>query len=263
MTNGALNVTNVSIKDHTRYQCAFQSSFFATPSIIELNVQYKPTDTQLSSSSEPVEEGKSLVITCTARANPSAEYKFYRNNKLISSSSTGVLTFVSAKNDDQGTYRCVPHNILGEGPQATITVTVKDEEMFPIWAYGAIGGGVLCVVLIASLIAFCRARKKQPDTRGKKPQNNVSRQGNATGAHIGPAFYGQQMNGGREIGHLNGALSFSDVRINREIPVAMKGAMSANDIRLGENTYSTIQEAYPTRSVIQLIEAGRELDTQL
>lgn len=41
MTNGALNVTNVSIKDHTRYQCAFQSSFFATPSIIELNVQCK------------------------------------------------------------------------------------------------------------------------------------------------------------------------------------------------------------------------------
>ena len=89
----------------------------------------KPTDTQLSSSSEPVEEGKSLVITCTARANPSAEYKFYRDNKLISSSSTGVLTFVSAKNDDQGTYRCVPHNILGEGPQATITVTVKGMYM--------------------------------------------------------------------------------------------------------------------------------------
>lgn len=89
----------------------------------------KPTDTQLSSSSEPVEEGKSLVITCTARANPSAEYKFYRDNKLISSSSTGVLSFVSAKNDDQGTYRCVPHNILGEGPQATLTVTVKGMYM--------------------------------------------------------------------------------------------------------------------------------------
>lgn len=35
-----------------------------------------------------------------------------------------------------------------------------DEEKFPVWAYGAIGGFVLLVVLIALLIAFCRARKQ-------------------------------------------------------------------------------------------------------
>ena len=34
-----------------------------------------------------------------------------------------------------------------------------DEEKFPVWAYGAIGGFVLLVVLIAVLIAFCRTRK--------------------------------------------------------------------------------------------------------
>ena len=36
---------------------------------------------------------------------------------------------------------------------------VIGEEKFPVWAYGAIGGGVLLVVLIASVIAFCRSRK--------------------------------------------------------------------------------------------------------
>ena len=74
---------------------------------------------------ESVEEGKPLVITCKALANPSAEYKFYHGGKLISSSSTGVLSIVSAKNEDQGTYRCVPYNSLGEGPEATVTVTVQ------------------------------------------------------------------------------------------------------------------------------------------
>ena len=34
------------------------------------------------------------------------------------------------------------------------------EEKFPVWAYGAIGGGVLLLVLIASVIAFCRSRKQ-------------------------------------------------------------------------------------------------------
>ena len=39
--NNTLEVTNASVEDHTRYQCAFQSSFFSSPSTIELNVQCK------------------------------------------------------------------------------------------------------------------------------------------------------------------------------------------------------------------------------
>lgn len=35
-----------------------------------------------------------------------------------------------------------------------------DEEEFPVWAYGAIGGFVLLLVLVALLIAFCRSRKQ-------------------------------------------------------------------------------------------------------
>lgn len=41
ITNNTLQVTNVSVEDDTRYQCAFQSSFFSSPSTIELNVQCK------------------------------------------------------------------------------------------------------------------------------------------------------------------------------------------------------------------------------
>jgi len=45
ITNNTLRVTNVSVEDHTRYQCAFQSSFFSSPSTIELNVQCKYAST--------------------------------------------------------------------------------------------------------------------------------------------------------------------------------------------------------------------------
>jgi len=41
ITNGTLTVKNVNTKDHTHYQCAFQSSFYTTPSTILLNVQRK------------------------------------------------------------------------------------------------------------------------------------------------------------------------------------------------------------------------------
>ena len=39
--NDTLFVKNVSVQDHTLYQCSFQSSFFTTPSTIRLDVQCK------------------------------------------------------------------------------------------------------------------------------------------------------------------------------------------------------------------------------
>ena len=41
ISDRTLNVMNVAEEDHTRYQCSFRSSFFTSPSIIELNVQCK------------------------------------------------------------------------------------------------------------------------------------------------------------------------------------------------------------------------------
>lgn len=111
-------------------------------------------------------------------------------------------------------------------------------------------------------------------------QNNISRQGTKRGSHIGPTIYGDQTNGGgleigylngamslndvrmsREIGYMNGAYSLNDVRRSHEMPDLMKGTMSANDIRLAE--HPTVDKAYPTRSVIHLIEAAGEVDSTI
>ena len=85
----------------------------------------KPTETQMNTPSSEVKEGEPFQITCTARANPSPEYKFYRGSKLIRWTSTGLLSFASVKSEDAGTYRCVPNNKIGDGPEATVTFTVK------------------------------------------------------------------------------------------------------------------------------------------
>lgn len=39
IVDGTLTVKNITVKDRTRYQCAFQSSFFTTPSIINVDVK--------------------------------------------------------------------------------------------------------------------------------------------------------------------------------------------------------------------------------
>lgn len=35
-----------------------------------------------------------------------------------------MLSLDRVKTEDEGTYRCVPNNNLGEGPEAEVTVTV-------------------------------------------------------------------------------------------------------------------------------------------
>lgn len=109
----------------------------------------KPTETQLTVPSSEVKKGEPLDITCTARANPSPEYKFYRAGKLIKWSSKAVLSFLSVKSEDEGTYRCIPVNDLGDGPEASVTVTVDGksilqckliyalffDEVFELWTF--------------------------------------------------------------------------------------------------------------------------------
>ena len=92
----------------------------------------KPTETRLTAPSKEAKEGEPFKITCTARANPTPVYQFYRDGKLIRRTSKGVLSFPSIKTEDAGTYRCVPTNEVGEGPEAivTFTVTVKGKKMY-------------------------------------------------------------------------------------------------------------------------------------
>ena len=85
----------------------------------------KPKDTRVTISSDEVKLGDRVDITCWARANPSPEYKFYYNNKLIRWSSKGLLSLMSVNTEDQGTYQCVPVNYLGDGSGASVTVTLS------------------------------------------------------------------------------------------------------------------------------------------
>ncbi|CAH3025497.1 unnamed protein product [Porites evermanni] len=203
----------------------------------------KPTETQLTAPSKEAKEGEPFKITCTARANPTPVYQFYRDGKLIRRTSKGVLSFPSIKTEDEGTYRCVPTNKIGEGPEAivTFTVTVKAYELFPNWAYGAVGGGVLLIIIVAIVVSICCARKgkKKPDNRRKtsQPQNKTRKPKDAREAHVGPgAFYVDNVNGQTEIPRLNEAFSFGDIRMSREFP-HLNGALSFNDLRTSHGNY--------------------------
>ncbi|XP_068686507.1 peroxidasin-like isoform X1 [Montipora foliosa] len=303
-SSNTLTLTNLSSEDDGAvYTCTVENYLGSTQASATITMLYQPKDTEVTIPSGEMKEGERLDITCRARANPSPEYKFYHNGKLITHTSKGLYSLASVTTKDEGTYRCVPLNRLGVGPEAFVTVTIATVEAFPIWAYLAIGGGVLFVVLIATVVILCRGRrsKKAQDDKTKSTQPESfekSRPVDAKEAHIGPgAFYGD-FNGSTEIPYLNGAVSFSDIRVSREFP-SLKGSLSANDVRMGElpdvkaamsennlrmgeipsvkgalsdnnvkisefqTAFSKLEEAYPTNSVIHLITGAEEAVSQL
>ena len=66
-----------------------------------------------------------------------------------------MLSFLSVKSEDEGTYRCIPVNYLGDGPEASVTVTVDGKAILQ------------CKLIYSpSLIGyFKRGRSKHPAMR--------------------------------------------------------------------------------------------------
>ena len=87
-----------------------------------------PEGTFLASSKAAV-EGDQVTFTCTVTgAKPPVEkYKFYfkNSNTPIAENSKGTYQINSVKQSDQGTYKCVPHNAVGNGEEAIVMLTVN------------------------------------------------------------------------------------------------------------------------------------------
>lgn len=66
----------------------------------------------------------SIILTCTANANPPVTaYNIYHNGILVSNSSTGVHNITRALAEHNGSYACIPYNSFGPGERATLNVT--------------------------------------------------------------------------------------------------------------------------------------------
>ena len=77
----------------------------------------------------------SVVFSCTSDALPAAKFRFYRVTGAVesevstsSSASTGVLvesSIMHPRGSYLVNYKCVPYNMLGDGPNKTVLVNVR------------------------------------------------------------------------------------------------------------------------------------------
>ena len=69
-------------------------------------------------------ESSSVTFFCTADSVPPPELELRFGNSALGLFDNGTFTLKNINASNQGTYECVPRNILGTGPTATLNLTV-------------------------------------------------------------------------------------------------------------------------------------------
>ncbi|KAL7375023.1 hypothetical protein ABVT39_010885 [Epinephelus coioides] len=79
----------------------------------------------LESPVSPVTEGDDVTLRCRNKTTSSNTADFFKDGRLIRSSSTGEMTISSMSKSDEGLYRCHISG-AGESPESRLTVTVPE-----------------------------------------------------------------------------------------------------------------------------------------
>ena len=104
--------------------------FIFSFSVISTDV---PDKVELNATNVTPLTGTSVTLTCVARASPAANYRFISVN---GSNETTVQDNASATyrtpsldynnyNNYKAIYRCMPYNMLGDGPAQNITLDIQ------------------------------------------------------------------------------------------------------------------------------------------
>ncbi|CAN9509340.1 unnamed protein product [Ophioblennius macclurei] len=116
----------------------------------------------LDSPALPVTEGETVTLICQSRDqnSSSSTSRFYKNDALIGSSSTGNLSVFGVSRSDQGLYRC---NMSGVGESALSRLTVRGRpESDPVpWAARVllpVVGVCLAMGVLVVLLRLCRIK---------------------------------------------------------------------------------------------------------
>ena len=86
----------------------------------------KPEGTRLTSDAQndAVTENFEVTFHCTANSVPPPELQLLFNNSSLGFFINNKFVLTNVNSSNQGTYKCIPRNILGTGPAASLNLTV-------------------------------------------------------------------------------------------------------------------------------------------
>ncbi|XP_078132127.1 Fc receptor-like protein 5 isoform X6 [Sander vitreus] len=114
------NIKNIFVDDSGEYWCEAEGGERSN----SVNITVTEHSVMLESPALPVMEGEAVTLSCRNKtASFNLQTDFYKNGRLISSSSTGEMTIHSVSKSDEGLYKCSISD-GGESPESWLSVRV-------------------------------------------------------------------------------------------------------------------------------------------
>lgn len=160
-TGNELRISSVSHSDAGNYSCGLKNTNTTLSAQTLLDVRYRPKDVEISvSSSEEIQEGNPLTLTCKSKANPAVtHYSWFKitDANMSSVGSGSELTIRSASLQDAGLYFCTATNHIGTQKSTVKALKVASDRHFLLSA-----SAVFLFVMAMLLVLFVLfVRKKQ------------------------------------------------------------------------------------------------------
>ncbi|XP_078132124.1 Fc receptor-like protein 5 isoform X3 [Sander vitreus] len=112
------NIKNIFVDDSGEYWCEAEGGERSN----SVNITVTEHSVMLESPALPVMEGEAVTLSCRNKtASFNLQTDFYKNGRLISSSSTGEMTIHSVSKSDEGLYKCSISD-GGESPESWLSV---------------------------------------------------------------------------------------------------------------------------------------------
>ncbi|XP_059210511.1 sialoadhesin-like [Centropristis striata] len=119
----SMTIRRVSKSDEGLYKCSISGAGESAESWLAVRAFDSVT---LESPALPVMEGESVTLRCRNKKTSNLEAVFYKDGRLISSSSTGETNIYSVSKSDEGLYKCsIPHG--GESAESWLAVRGHQE----------------------------------------------------------------------------------------------------------------------------------------
>ncbi|XP_066024581.1 neural cell adhesion molecule 1 isoform X2 [Pocillopora verrucosa] len=131
----SLEFNNINRTDAGQYTCQANNSMEVTSINTTIVVHYKPEGARLTTdaSQNTVIKGDTVTFKCIVMAAmPQVSiYKFYFNSSLLSNNSNSEYTLNNVnRSQHHGEYKCVPHNAVGDGAEATVRLNINVPVQF-------------------------------------------------------------------------------------------------------------------------------------
>ncbi|XP_077935947.1 cell adhesion molecule CEACAM20-like isoform X4 [Gasterosteus aculeatus] len=139
-----------------------------------LSVQDGPQRPSVSvSPSAEMLEGDSVTLTCSADANPAANYTWYKEHEDSPRASGQNFTITDFTAEHSGNYYCEAQNEMGRSNSTLLRITSSGKRGSTWSTTAIIVISVLLLIIIILAVPYIKRRRMSPERTEPRPENDI------------------------------------------------------------------------------------------